>query len=292
MEIITTVKQMRKLIKEKKDQSIGFVPTMGFLHDGHLSLAKQARQQNDIVIMSIFVNPLQFGPNEDFDTYPRNQEHDLKQAKRVSVDYLFIPEVSEMYPQNMTIKMTMEQRVNVLCGQSRPGHFDGVITVLTKLFHIIQPQNVYFGLKDAQQFAVIESLISDLNFPVKLHGLPTVREEDGLALSSRNKYLSLDERRNAISLNKSLLLAQQLVVDGIKNPVTIVKEVKSYLNKYSKGVIDYVNVLNYPELKYVDEINEPVIIAVAVHYGTARLIDNIIVNDDGKEIKQFSLGGQ
>src|SRR5690625_2644043 len=204
MKIIRTINEMKTQLNKVKDKSVGFVPTMGYLHEGHLSLVKEAREENDIVVMSIFVNPLQFGPNEDFERYPRDEERDARVAEEAGVDLLFIPDVEEMYPETMGIKMTIDKGTNVLCGRSRPGHFDGVITVLTKLFHLVQPTNAYFGLKDAQQFAVVNTLINELNFPITLVGLPTVREANGLAKSSRNVYLSSKEREEATSLYKSL----------------------------------------------------------------------------------------
>src|SRR5690625_201396 len=195
MEIIRSIQIMQKISRKHRYQNIGFVPTMGYLHEGHLSLVRQAKEENDILIMSIFVNPLQFGPNEDFDRYPRDEVRDIELAKKVGVDYLFLPDVDEMYPNELAIEMKIKDRVDVLCGASRPGHFDGVITVLTKLFHIVQPTHAYFGLKDAQQIAVVDTLINDLNFPITLIGVKTKREKDGLALSSRNVYLSDMERK-------------------------------------------------------------------------------------------------
>jgi pantoate--beta-alanine ligase len=220
MEIIREVNEMRNIIKLLKQgkKKIGFVPTMGFFHDGHLQLMKKAKEENDTVVSSVFVNPLQFGPNEDFDRYPRNEEEDIRKAEYVGVDFLFIPPLDEMYPQKMQITMTINDRIDVLCGKARPGHFDGVITVVTKLFHITQPDQVYFGMKDAQQVAVIDALIQNLNFPISLIGLPTVREEDGLAKSSRNVNLSKRERAQANWLYKALkhvtnlLLTENLIL--------------------------------------------------------------------------------
>src|SRR5690625_4888411 len=211
MKIIRTINEMKTQLNKVKDKSVGFVPTMGYLHEGHLSLVRKAREENDIVVMSIFVNPLQFGPNEDFDRYPRDEERDAQIAKEHGVHILFLPDVTEMYPEELGIKMSIHKGTNVLCGKSRPGHFDGVITVLTKLFHIVEPTKAYFGLKDAQQFAVVNTLLNELNFPLELVGLPTVREEDGLAKSSRNVYLSPSERDEATSIYSSLQLGQKLI---------------------------------------------------------------------------------
>jgi len=287
LKIIRSVQTMMDEIKMLKDKTIGFVPTMGYLHDGHLSLAKEARKENDIVAMSIFVNPLQFGPNEDFERYPRNEEEDRRRAEKIGVDYLFIPKVEEMYPEKMGINMSIHQGTDVLCGKSRPGHLDGVITVLTKLFHIIQPTKAYFGLKDAQQFAVVNTLVSELNFPIKLVGLPTVREEDGLAKSSRNVYLSDNERKEAAVLYEALTFGQKLIVDGIKNPVTIIKEVKNFIAKKTSGKIDYIELLSYPDLSEIRAIESRVILALAVHFNQARLIDNIILEADGTHVSKI-----
>lgn len=287
MKIFRSIQTMMKEVANV-NKKIGFVPTMGFLHDGHLSLVKEAKQENDIVVMSIFVNPLQFGPNEDFEQYPRDEQQDAKVAEQHGVDILFLPTVDDMYPNEMGIKMTINQGTDVLCGRSRPGHFDGVITVLTKLFHIVQPNNAYFGLKDAQQFAVVNTLVTQLDFPVQLVGLPTVREEDGLAKSSRNVYLSEIERKEATSLYSGLKLGQKLIVDGIKNPATIITEVKKFISNNTSGKIDYIELLSFPKLKSITTINQQVILAVAVKFSNARLIDNIILNEEGSFIDRIS----
>lgn len=288
MKIIRTINAMHAQLNTIKTKQIGFVPTMGFLHEGHLSLVEEAKAENDIVVMSIFVNPLQFGPNEDFDRYPRNEEQDAKIAEETGVDILFIPDVTEMYPEEMGIKMTIDKGTNVLCGKSRPGHFDGVITVLTKLFHIVEPTKAYFGLKDAQQFSVVHTLVKELNFPVTLVGLPTVRENDGLAKSSRNVYLSPEEREQAISLYNSLKLGQKILVDGMKNPVTMIKGVRDYLTSTTTGTIDYVELLSFPNLEEVSDVKETIILAVAVQYERARLIDNIILDEFGQLIDRVN----
>ncbi len=246
---------------------------------------KKAKEENDTVVSSVFVNPLQFGPNEDFDRYPRNEEEDIRKAEYVGVDFLFIPPLDEMYPQKMQITMTINDRIDVLCGKARPGHFDGVITVVTKLFHITQPDQVYFGMKDAQQVAVIDALIQNLNFPISLIGLPTVREEDGLAKSSRNVNLSKRERAQANWLYKALKHGHQLVVDGEFNPAIIIKEINNIISNNTDGKIDYIEVLSYPELKPVSDMNQQVIIALAVQFERARLIDNLLLNEDGEIIR-------
>lgn len=280
---------MQAEVEKLAGKKTGFVPTMGFLHEGHLSLVKQAREDMDIVVMSIFVNPLQFGPNEDFDKYPRNEMADKGQAKQAGVDILFLPEVEEMYPNNAAIKMNIRSpKVDILCGAARPGHFDGVITVLSKLFNIVQPTAVYMGLKDAQQFSVVDTLITDLNFPVQLVGLHTVREADGLAKSSRNVYLSATERNEALSLYKALRRAQQLILDGTRNPVTIINVVKKCIIDGSSGKIDYCDMRSFPDLSEMDTINGQVIIAIAVQFKHARLIDNFILQADGSLVDRIN----
>ena|SRR5690625_429334 len=291
MEIIRSIQKMQALRQKYQNNKIGFVPTMGYLHEGHLSLMQQAKNENDILVISIFVNPLQFGPNEDFDRYPRDEERDIALAEEVGVDYLFLPKVDEMYPNDLAIEMKMKDRVNVLCGASRPGHFDGVITVLTKLFHIVQPTHAYFGLKDAQQLAVVDKLITDLNFPISLVGVKTKRELDGLAMSSRNVYLSDIEKKEAKSLHVALKQGVELIVNGILDPNTIITKVSEYLIRHTKGKIDYVSLLSYPDLKNVTKVDQQVIIAVAVYFERARLIDNIIVDKHGQILESFRRGG-
>lgn len=284
MKIIRTITDIKEELGKVKDKSVGFVPTMGYLHEGHLSLVKRAREENDFVVMSIFVNPLQFGPNEDFERYPRDENRDASLAEHHGVDLLFIPTVETMYPHKMGIEMKVIDGTNVLCGRSRPGHFDGVATVLTKLFHIVEPDRVYFGLKDAQQFAVVHTLISHFNFPIQLVGLPTVREEDGLAKSSRNVYLSDVERNEAKILYKSLKLGQQLVSEGVTDVSEVVQRVKQYITDNMNARIDYVEMLSYPKLTEIKTINEQVILAVAIYYKNARLIDNIILSPEGRQV--------
>ncbi|HLR40897.1 MAG TPA: pantoate--beta-alanine ligase [Virgibacillus sp.] len=293
MEIIRSVKEMQQkvaAIRQQKRQ-IGFIPTMGFFHEGHTSLMTEAKKENDVIATSIFVNPLQFGPNEDYEQYPRNEEQDIIDAEQSGVDIVFIPDVKDMYPDQPMIKMDITDRVHVLCGRSRPGHFEGVLTVLTKLFHIVQPDKVYFGLKDAQQVAVVSALILDLNFPIELVGLPTIREQDGLAKSSRNVYLSKAERKEASWLYKALTYGQQLVVDGESNPDIIVKEVIESITKETTSSVEYVEILSYPELKPVNVIKQQVILAVAVQFKQARLIDNLLFNKNGQVVEAFKIGG-
>lgn len=287
MEIVKDIETLQQKLSLLANKTVGFVPTMGYLHEGHLSLVEEARKENNIVVMSIFVNPLQFGPNEDFDEYPRDEQRDIDIAKKHGVDFLFFPSVEEMYTKKRNITMHVHDQANVLCGRSRPGHFDGVVTVLTKLFHIVNPKNAYFGMKDAQQLAIIKTFVNELNFPVNIIGINTIRESDGLAKSSRNVYLKDNERREALVLYNSLQHGQQLIVDGIKNADMIVNEVETILQK-SHGEVDYVELLNYPSLEKTDEINETVVLAVAVRFASARLIDNFILTKDGKLVKRIN----
>ena len=224
MKVVNTITELEELIKHEKSQhhSIGLVPTMGFLHEGHRALLKRARQENEIIVLSVFVNPLQFGPNEDLANYPRDFDRDQKVAEEVGVDILFHPSVQEMYPNELSVTMQVHKRTNVLCGKSRPGHFDGVATVLTKLFHLVQPNKVYFGKKDAQQVAVVDSLVNDLNFPLEIVAVDTVREHDGLAKSSRNVYLTEKERAEAPILYRSLQRGLELIRTGEKNPESVI----------------------------------------------------------------------
>ncbi len=277
MKIVRTKKELGKELSEVRNakKSVGFVPTMGFLHEGHQSLLTKAKEQNDYVVLSIFVNPLQFGPNEDFDRYPRDEENDTKKAEAANVDLVFIPTAEEMYPRSLTINMNVVQRTNVLCGKKRPGHFDGVVTVLTKLFHLIQPNRVYFGLKDAQQVAIVDGLITDFSFPIQLVTVPTVREVDGLAKSSRNVYLNENERAEAPLLQKGLQKGQELALTKAYTSEELVDQLKKEFYHLS-GRLDYLEIYSYPELEVIQELKGQIIIAVAYQYEKARLIDNTI----------------
>lgn len=274
---------MQQEMKKEKQlgHSIGFVPTMGYLHEGHATLLGAARTENEVVVLSIFVNPTQFGPNEDFDTYPRDFERDERVAKEANVDYLFYPSVEEMYKSSRSVAITVTDRVDVLCGQKRPGHFDGVATVLTKLFHIVTPDRAYFGKKDAQQVAVVDSLIEDFNFPVELRAVDTVREADGLAKSSRNVYLTDKEREEAPVLFKSLQTALQLLESGEKHVEILKGTIRKEIEQHTSGKVDYIDVYTYPELKTIKQAAGKIIIALAVQFSKARLIDNVIVDVQG-----------
>lgn len=283
MKVITTIKDMQQEMKKEKQlgRSIGFVPTMGYLHEGHATLLGAARTENEVVALSIFVNPTQFGPNEDFDTYPRDFERDERVAKEANVDYLFYPSVEEMYKSSRSVAITVTDRVDVLCGQKRPGHFDGVATVLTKLFHIVTPDRAYFGKKDAQQVAVVDGLIEDFNFPVELRAVNTVREADGLAKSSRNVYLTDKEREEAPVLFKSLQSALQLLESGEKQVEIIKQTIQKEIEQHTSGKVDYIEAYTYPELKTIKQAAGKIIIALAVQFSKARLIDNVIVDVQG-----------
>ncbi|MFJ7681886.1 pantoate--beta-alanine ligase [Peribacillus butanolivorans] len=277
MKTFTSAAELQQIIiKEKSNhKSVGYVATMGFLHEGHATLLENARKENDIVVLSIFVNPLQFGPNEDYETYPRDLERDENVAANAGVDYLFYPTVNEMYGEEPSVKVVVQSRTECLCGRQRPGHFDGVATVLTKFFNIILPDRAYFGKKDAQQVAVIDGLIQDFNFPIKLVAVDTVREEDGLAKSSRNVYLLDDERIEAKELYQSLLKAMEAINTGERNPNKITALVREHVEAHTNGKIDYIEVYQYPELKPIETLSGNIIIAMAVKFKHARLIDNI-----------------
>ncbi|TDO13612.1 pantothenate synthetase [Bacillus subtilis] len=279
MRQITDISQLKEAIRQYQSEgkSVGFVPTMGFLHEGHLTLADKARQENDAVVMSIFVNPAQFGPNEDFEAYPRNIERDAALAENAGVDILFTPDAHDMYPDEKNVTIHVERRTDVLCGRSREGHFDGVAIVLTKLFNLVQPTRAYFGLKDAQQVAVVDGLISDFFMNIELVAVDTVREEDGLAKSSRNVYLTAEERKEAPKLYQALQTSAELIRAGERDPEAVINAAKEIIETTS-GTVDYVELYSYPELEPVNNIEGKMILAVAVAFSKARLIDNIIID--------------
>lgn len=286
MRVITSSKEMQQFALQTRAEgkTIGFVPTMGFLHEGHAGLMKEAKKTTDVNIVSVFVNPTQFGPNEDFETYPRDFDRDLALVTNEGMDVLFFPEVSEIYSENDLIELHVTNRTDVLCGTSRPGHFDGVVTVLTKLFHLVQPSVVYFGMKDAQQVAVVEGLIKTLHFPIEVKRVATIREEDGLAKSSRNVRLSEAERKEAPLIYEMLSWGRGLIESG-EVPLDVAEQdIKQRLADHLKlGQIDYLQLLSYPELLPVKGKPEgDLILAVAVFYKNARLIDNIIIDLGGR----------
>lgn len=273
---VQTIDELKHIIEVNRGKSIGFVPTMGYLHEGHQALLNKARRENDFVIASIFVNPAQFGPNEDLDRYPRDIERDMKIAIEAGVDVLFTPTPEEMYPFESGISIQVGELSRQLCGESRPGHFDGVLKVITKLFNLVQPTKAYFGQKDAQQLAIIETFVNAYNFPVEIVRVPTVREADGLAKSSRNVFLSEQERQEAIHLYKALNVATDLWKET-KDVNEAIKKGKTHLNEHTSGKIDYFKALTYPDLQPVSKQTNSVLFATAVFFEKARLIDNILV---------------
>ncbi len=282
MKVVGTIKEVRNLVKEwkKNGESIGFVPTMGYLHEGHGSLITKARENNDKVVVSIFVNPLQFGPSEDLESYPRDLEKDSKFCESLGADLIFHPEPEEMYHDDFSSYVDMSVLTEELCGLSRPVHFRGVCTVVSKLFHIVQPDNAYFGEKDAQQLAIIKHMVQDLNMDVNVVGCPIVREEDGLAKSSRNTYLSPEERKAALILSKTIELGKKLIADGEKDADVLVAKMKANVETEPMAKIDYVKAVNGLTMQQQKEIKAPMLIAMAVYIGKTRLIDNMIISED------------
>lgn len=281
MEIISTISNMKAVVRQAhiNGQSIGFVPTMGYLHQGHLELIGRARRENDLVIVSIFVNPLQFGPNEDYEKYPRDTDADSQKAESAGCHIIFLPEAGEIYPATYSSFVEVEGIDQVLCGASRPGHFKGVATVVNKLFHIVAPTRAYFGQKDAQQALLIQKMVSDLNMDVEVIVLPTVREADGLAMSSRNAYLTHHERQAAAILYKSLCAAKELIAAGERNPHEITRLIFGILQNEPLAKIDYVEVVDAYTLKNFEQVlSSRVLIALAVRIGKTRLIDNLIMD--------------
>ncbi|EIT0948407.1 pantoate--beta-alanine ligase [Staphylococcus pseudintermedius] len=279
---ITSIQEMQQLARQfhREGKSIGFVPTMGALHDGHLTMMRQSTEDNDITVISVFVNPLQFGPNEDFDAYPRQIDEDEAMVSQIDVDYVFYPSVEEMYPGEIGTHVTVGRLAKVLEGALRPGHFDGVVTVVNKLFNIVQPDVAYFGKKDAQQLAIVEQMVRDFNHPVKIVGVDIVREADGLAKSSRNVYLTVEERQEAVHLRQSLALAQSLYDAGERESSVIINKVTQYLETHTSGQVQEVAVYSYPELREQAHIEGRIFISLAVKFPQARLIDNIIIGDE------------
>ena len=274
MEIITTIENIRSIVNQWKDKgySIGFVPTMGYLHDGHAALIDQARKDNDKVIVSIFVNPTQFGENEDLNSYPRDINRDKSLCEAHKADIIFAPTSDEMYHDRKAFVNIVELS-DTLCGISRTIHFKGVCTVVAKLFNIIQPTNAYFGEKDAQQLAIIRKMVYDLNFPVNIIGVPIVRESDGLAKSSRNTYLSSEERKAATILYKAIQMGKQTIKRGASAD-SIINTMTEIINTEPLAKIDYVSVVDANTMQPVHEITSPVLVAMAIYIGSTRLIDN------------------
>ena len=276
MFIAKNIADMRGFITDIKGGSVALVPTMGALHEGHLSLVKCAKEAADITVMSIFVNPSQFGAGEDFEAYPRPVERDLILAEAAGVDCVFLPSAAEMYPENFSSFVQIESISAYLCGASRPGHFRGVATVVTKLFNIVEPDYAVFGQKDGQQVAIIEQLTEDLNLRVKIIRAPIVREADGLALSSRNIYLKPDERKQAVVLSEGVFLGRKLFDGGERDAESIKAAVTAHIKKAPLAEIEYVEIVDARRLCPVDNFQNRAMMAVAVRFGSTRLIDNII----------------
>lgn len=274
----TAINETREIVKEwyRKGLSIGFIPTMGYLHQGHLSLIERARKENDRVIVSIFVNPTQFGPNEDYEKYPRDIESDLKMCRNAGTDLVFAPEVLEMYPVPNLAYVDIKELGNGLCGASRPGHFRGVCTIVSKLFNIVKPSKAYFGEKDIQQLTIIKRMVQDLNFDIDIVPCPIVRENDGLAMSSRNTYLSDEERKAALAISRSLNHARDAMNKGERDAENIKSIVVGKLSREPLISIDYVEVVDALTLIPAKSIKGKVIVAIAAFAGKTRLIDNLI----------------
>ena len=263
-------------LKRKQGKRIGFVPTMGALHDGHLSLIRSACKENDIVVVSIFVNPKQFGPKEDLKKYPRPLSKDLAFCRKEEVDFVFYPKPSDMYLDDFSTYVEVKGLSGLLCGKSRPGHFSGVATVVAKLLNIIQPNTLYLGAKDAQQVLIIKKMIADLNIPVKVKVVPTVRERDGLALSSRNLYLNKNERVDALVLSQAINLAKILIKNGARDSKRIISRMQELIKKKKSAKIDYIEIVDSHNLKPLNKISGSYLIALAVWFGKTRLIDNTL----------------
>lgn len=278
MKITHTIEDIRKFVKQKHSEgkTVGLVPTMGYLHEGHASLIKAARKENDIVIVSVFVNPTQFGPDEDFESYPRDMEKDAALCEKMGADLIFNPSPETMYPGIYT-SISMKTLTENLCGLCRPVHFGGVCLVLTKLFNIVTPDRAYFGQKDAQQLAIVRQMVSDLNFDIQIVGCPIVREEDGLAKSSRNTYMTPEERKASVILSKSVKLGRSMVEKGEKDTSKILEAMKELIESEPIAKIDYLKAVNGKTMEDIKTINKPTLFAMAVYFGKARLLDNFIV---------------
>ncbi len=281
MDIAYTVKEVRNHVKawRKEGLTVGLVPTMGYLHEGHASLIKKAAEENDRVVVSVFLNPMQFGPTEDLEAYPRDFEADTKLCDSLGAALVFHPEPSEMYAPDFTTFVDMDVVTKTLCGASRPVHFRGVCTVVNKLFNIVTPDQAYFGQKDAQQLAVIRRMVRDLNMDIEITGCPIVREEDGLAKSSRNTYLNAEERKAALCLSRAVFAGKKMAEEGEKDAAVIKKAMTEIIEAEPLARIDYVEVVDGVSCQPVDRVQNPTLAAVAVFIGRTRLIDNFIVEE-------------
>ncbi len=282
MKIIKTISEIREALTMERlsGKTIGFVPTMGYFHEGHLALIREARRMCDVVVISIFINPIQFGPSEDYNSYPRDFKRDSRLAKREGVDYIFSPSVEEMYPSPYLTYVNVEKITKKLCGAQRPGHFKGVATVVTKLFNVIEPDQAFFGEKDAQQFLVIKKMASDLSLAIEIFGVPTVREKDGLAMSSRNIYLNSEERKAATVLFHSLSLARTLIDAGERDVVRIKEKMLNIIRSEPLVDLEYLSICDVGTLEEVFLISGKVLIVLAARVGKARLIDNIFISQE------------
>jgi pantoate--beta-alanine ligase len=280
MEVIQRIPQMKEVSRKARSEGkvIGLVPTMGFLHEGHLSLVREARKMADVVVVSIFVNPAQFAPTEDFDKYPRDVTRDAELLTSEKTDYIFLPKAEEMYPENYHTYVKVRDLSAKMCGVSRPDHFEGVTTVVLKLFHIVDPHFTYFGQKDAQQMVIIRRMVADLNLDVEIVRLPIMREPDGLAMSSRNTYLTPEERKAATVLYRALQHAQKRIDEGERKSKTLMKEIREVIESEPLARIDYISITDMVELKELKTLKGKCLIALAVYFGSTRLIDNIIVD--------------
>lgn len=278
MQIIKMIDEVRKIVKQwkREDLTVGLVPTMGYLHEGHKSLIERAVKENDRVVVSDFVNPTQFAPNEDFESYPRDIDADAQLCESAGASIIFNPEPEEMYTDALTF-VDMNKITKVLCGKTRPIHFSGVCTVVSKLFNIVTPDRAYFGQKDAQQLCVIRKMVKDLNFDIEIVGCPIIREADGLAKSSRNTYLSADERKSALCLSRSLAMGKEMIESGEKDAKKIVDKIKNEIEKEPAAKIDYVEIVDFNSLETIETVKKPLLCAMAVYIGKTRLIDNFIL---------------
>ncbi len=278
MQLVHTIAEVREIVSSwrKEGLTVGLVPTMGYLHEGHQSLIKKSVEQNDRTVVSVFVNPIQFGPNEDLASYPRDINRDMEKVKEVGGDLIFNPEPSEMYPGHFTSFIDTTETTELLCGAVRPIHFRGVCTVVGKLFNIVCPDRAYFGQKDAQQLATIRRFSRDLNFPIEIVACPIIREDDGLAKSSRNTYLSAEERKAALILSQSLKLGKKAIEEGEKSAKKVIDIITANIKTEPLARIDYVEVVDFENIQRVDTINGETLVAIAVYIGKTRLIDNFI----------------
>jgi pantoate--beta-alanine ligase len=277
--MIRTIKQLRRALatSRSKGKKIGFVPTMGYFHAGHISLMKASIKDNDVTVVSLFVNPIQFGPDEDLAKYPRDLKRDSRAAQAAGVDILFVPSVDQMYPQPLLTYVDAGRMGDLLCGATRPGHFRGVVTIVSKLLNIVHPNALYLGQKDAQQVEVIKKMVRDLNFPVCVKVCPTTRERDGLAMSSRNSYLSPTERAQAPAIYKALCHARKMIADGERDAAKINSQIKKLISDGTNASIVYISCVGLDDFCITRRIKGDALIAVAARIGSTRLIDNIVV---------------